>query len=70
MKKVRSAAAKLSRQARLLARSQRGGTAVEYAMIVAVIVLAVAAAISQTAGVNSAIWANVSTSFAASMPAD
>lgn len=64
MKKARYIAAWLGRQARLLARSQRGGTAIEYAMIIALVFLAVAAAIAQTADANLAIWNDVSSKFA------
>lgn len=67
MSDARYIRAKLGRYVRLLAQSRRGGTAVEYAMIIAVIFLAVAAAISQTADANLAIWDDVSGKFAEAM---
>ncbi len=67
MKKARYIAARLGRQARLLAQSQRGGTAVEYAMLIAAIFLAVAAAISQTADATFTIWNDVTGKFVEAM---
>lgn len=64
MYKRRYTGTKLRRYVQRLARSQRGGTAVEYAMVIALIVLAALAAISQTGEANSAVWGKVNTKFA------
>lgn len=45
---------------RLLAHEQRGATAVEYGLILALIVLAMIGALRSVANANTAIWNNVS----------
>jgi pilus assembly protein Flp/PilA len=44
-----------------LARCQRGATAVEYGLIIAMIVLALIAALNNLATKNTTMWNNVST---------
>lgn len=63
MKKGRYLAARLRRHIHLVIASRRGSTAVEYALIIALIVLAAVAAISQTGDANKAIWGKVNTRF-------
>ena len=43
-----------------IVRSQRGATAVEYGLILALIVLAVVSAIGQFAGKTNGMWNNIS----------
>ena len=56
--------ARLARLARLI-RDERGATAVEYALICSLIVLAIVAAITQVAGSTSTMWNSVSDNVAA-----
>jgi len=42
-------------------RDSRGATAVEYGLIIALIVIAMVAALKQVANANSNVWNNVST---------
>jgi pilus assembly protein Flp/PilA len=46
---------------RAVARDNRGATAVEYGLIVALIFIAVAAAISNAAGATINMWTNIAT---------
>ncbi|SEM58774.1 pilus assembly protein Flp/PilA [Sphingomonas gellani] len=48
---------------RRLASDRRGATAVEYALILALIVLVVIAALKQVAGNTTVMWNNVSDQF-------
>lgn len=50
----------LKRLGRLLAHDQRGATAVEYALIVSLIVLAMVGALRSVANANTGMWNNVS----------
>lgn len=51
----------LSRHLRPALGDCRGATAVEYGLIVALIVIAMVAALKQVADANSNVWGNVST---------
>ena len=50
----------IRRFGRALARDQRGATAVEYGLIVAMIVIAMVGALSRVANANTSMWNNVS----------
>lgn len=58
---LRPALRRLVRGSRLLARDARGATAVEYGLIVALIVIAMIAALKQVASANTNMWTSVST---------
>lgn len=50
----------MARRLNRLLRDQRGATAVEYGLIVSMIVLAMVAALTQVAGATTNMWDNVS----------
>lgn len=50
---------------RMLARDERGGTAVEYGLIAALIVIASISALKNLASANTEMWNNVSNEVAA-----
>lgn len=50
----------MGRRGKNLLRDDHGATAVEYGLIIAMIVLAMVAALSQVAGATTGMWNNVS----------
>lgn len=50
---------RLSRHIRAIAQDRRGATAVEYAMIIAALVLVLLVGLSKMADINTAIWDNI-----------
>jgi pilus assembly protein Flp/PilA len=53
---------------RKLRRDARGATAVEYGLIVSLIVIVIASGISSVGGATGGIWANVANKVSAAMP--
>ena len=58
---VRSFLARAARRLTMLVRDPRGATAVEYGLIVALIVIAMIASLQALAGTTINLWNNVST---------
>jgi pilus assembly protein Flp/PilA len=58
----------MARLGRKLWRDSRGATAIEYGLIVSLIVIAIVAGISKVGGATGNLWGNISTKATAAMP--